>query len=105
MKPPESAELPALQEKTFLVLIVAVSLAFGWILWPFYGTVFWAVVLAVVFSPLYRRLSTSMQQRHMLAALATVVIIILVVILPLAIITGLMLQEGLALYERVQSGV
>jgi predicted PurR-regulated permease PerM len=104
VKPPESAELPALQEKTFLVLIVAVSLAFGWILWPFYGTVFWAVVLAVVFSPLYRRLSTSMQQRRTLAALATVVIIVLVVILPLAIITGLMLQEGLALYERVQSG-
>jgi predicted PurR-regulated permease PerM len=104
VKPPESAELPALQEKTFLVLIVTVSLAFGWILWPFYGTVFWAVVLAVVFSPLYRRLSTSMQQRRTLAALATVVIIVLVVILPLAIITGLMLQEGLALYERVQSG-
>jgi predicted PurR-regulated permease PerM len=104
VKPPESAELPALQEKTFLVLIVAVSLAFGWILLPFYGTVFWAVVLAVVFSPLYRKLSTSMQQRRTLAALATVVIIVLVVILPLAIITGLMLQEGVALYERVQSG-
>lgn len=104
MKPPESAELPALQEKTFLVLIIAVSIAFVWIMWPFYGTVFWAIVLAVVFSPLYRRLATSMRQRRTLAALATVVIIVLVVILPLAIITGLILQEGLALYDRVQSG-
>lgn len=104
MKPPESAELPALQAKTFLVLIVAVSVAFAWILWPFYGAVFWAVVLAIVFSPVYRRLEAAMAPRRTLAALATVLIILLVVILPLGVVASLMLQEGASLYGRIQSG-
>ena len=56
-----------LEDKTFLLLVIAISLAFAWILWPFYGAVLWATVLAIVFAPLYRRLSGSMRQR--LAAL------------------------------------
>ena len=49
-----------LEDNTLLLLTVAVSLAFAWILWPFYEAVLWATVLAIVFAPLYRRLSTSM---------------------------------------------
>ncbi len=41
----------------------------------------WATVLAIVFAPLYRRLSRSMRQRHNLAAFTTVVIIMVIVIL------------------------
>lgn len=104
MKLSESSELPALQGKTFLLLVIAVSIAFAWILWPFYGTVFWAVVLAIVFAPLYRRISAAIAPRHTLAALATVVVILLVVILPLALVASLVVQEGAALVGRIQSG-
>ena len=55
-----SPNLAGLEDKTFLVLIVAVTLAFAWILWPFYGSVFWGTVLAILFAPPYRRLLTSM---------------------------------------------
>ncbi len=41
----------------------------------------WATVLAIVFAPLYRRLSRSMRQRHNLAAFTTVVIIMVIVTL------------------------
>lgn len=58
-----------LEDKTFLFLIIAVSLAFAWILWPFYGAVLWAIVLATVFAPLHRRLSRSMQRRNLAASL------------------------------------
>jgi hypothetical protein len=40
MKPPISTGVRALQDKAFLLLLVAVSLAFAWILWPFYGAIF-----------------------------------------------------------------
>jgi predicted PurR-regulated permease PerM len=93
-----------LEDNTLLLLTVAVSLAFAWILWPFYEAVLWATVLAIVFAPLYRRLSTSMGQRHSLAALATVLIIVTMVILPLTLIAASLVQEATSLYQRIQSG-
>jgi predicted PurR-regulated permease PerM len=91
--------LNTIQEKTSLLLVIAISLAFAWILWPFYGAVLWATVLAIVFAPLYRRLSRSMQ-RHNLAALTTVVI----VILPSTLITASLVQEAAGMYGKFQSG-
>jgi predicted PurR-regulated permease PerM len=41
-----------LEDHTLIVLLIAVSVAFGWILWPFYGAILWATVLAIVFAPL-----------------------------------------------------
>jgi predicted PurR-regulated permease PerM len=104
MKSPHSVNLPGLEDKTFLLLIVAVSLAFAWILWPFSGAVFWATILAIMFAPLYRRLSGSMRHKRTLAALATVMIILMIVILPLTLTVALLVQEGLSVYERIQSG-
>jgi predicted PurR-regulated permease PerM len=104
MKSPDSANLPTLEDKAFLFLIVAVSLAFAWILWPLFGAILWGTVIAIVFSPLYRRVLGSMRQRRTLAALATVTIILVLVILPLTLITALLVQEGASVYERIQSG-
>lgn len=104
MKPPDSANLQMFQDKAFLLLVIAVSLAFAWILWPFYAAVFWATVLAILFAPLYRRLSRCMRQRRTLAALSTVMIILVMVILPAVLMAALLLQEGFDLYERLQSG-
>ncbi|MEX0805029.1 MAG: AI-2E family transporter [Candidatus Binatia bacterium] len=96
--------MPGLEDKAFLLLIIAVSLAFAWILWPYSGAVLWATVLAIVFAPLYRRLSRSMRQKCTLAALTTLMIILMMVILPSALVTALLLQEGFSVYERIQSG-
>jgi len=96
--------LPGLEDKFFLFLIITVSLAFAWILWPYSGAILWATVLAIVFAPLYRRLSVSMRRRRTLAALVTLLIIVLIVILPLTLVTSLLLQEGFRVYERIQSG-
>ncbi len=100
----KSSGSPYLEDKAFLLLLVAVSLAFAWILWPFYAAVFWAVVLAVLFSPLHRWLCRRMRQRGTLAALATLAIILVIVILPSAVITGMLVQEGLELVARMRSG-
>ncbi len=95
---------PELQQKTFLLLLIVVSLAFVWILLPFYGTVFWASVLAIIFAPLHRRLLTMVNQRRNVAALMTLLLCLLMVILPFTALAGSLLQEGLAVYERIRSG-
>ncbi len=94
----------ALEEKSFLLLITAVSLAFAWIVWPFSGAILWGTVAAILFAPLYRRLLKSMRQRCNLAAFSTVMIIVAIVILPLMLIGALLTQEATRLYGRVQSG-
>ncbi len=104
MKSPNPVNLPGLEDKTFLLLVIAVTLAFAWILWPFYGAVLWGTILAILFAPLDRRLRGIMGQRRTLAALATVVIVLLIVILPLILIGGLLLQEAVGVYEKFKSG-
>ena len=93
-----------LEDRAFLWVIVGVSVAFAWILWPFSGAVLWATIAAILFTPLYRRLLKSMRQRRTPAALATVTIIIVMVILPLTLITALLVQEASGVYGRIQSG-
>jgi predicted PurR-regulated permease PerM len=104
MNSPHPVNFPGLEDKAFLWLVTAVSLTFAWILWPYSGAVLWATILAIVFAPLYRRLSAAMRRKRTLAALVTLVIIILIVILPVTLISSLLLQEAFSVYERVQSG-
>jgi predicted PurR-regulated permease PerM len=87
-----------------LLLLVSVSLALGWILLPFYGTIMWASVIALIFAPLHRRLLVWLKHRRSLAALLTLLIVMVVVILPLALIAAALSREGATLYARLQSG-
>lgn len=104
MESPKAPNPPGLEDKTFLLLLVVVTLAFAWILWPFFGAVLWGTILAILFAPLYRRFLKDMAQKRTLAALSTVLVILLIVILPLILVGGLLLQEAVGVYQRFQSG-
>ena len=93
-----------LEDNAFLGLLIAVSLAFAWVLWPFSGALLWATILAIIFAPVYRRLVALLRQRRNLAALATLLIIVLLVILPLIMITAALMREASSLYQSFQSG-
>ena len=95
---------PTFEQKAFILLLVLVTIAFFWILLPFYGAVFWAMVLAVVFAPLQERLLQRTGGRGNLAALLTLIICLLVAILPVIFITSAVVAEGTALYEKLESG-
>jgi predicted PurR-regulated permease PerM len=104
MTPPDHSRAPALADRSFLILVIAVSVAFLWILLPFYGTVLWGMIIAIVFRPAYREVLRSMPTRPTLAALLTVLIIVVLVILPLIVLGGLLVQEAVSTYERIQTG-
>src|SRR5690242_20477996 len=91
------------EDKALVCLVVAISLAFAWVLWPFYGAILWGTVIAVVFAPLHRRLLRSVRQRNV-AALATVVMILFLIILPLTLITASVVQQAYGVYESIKSG-
>ena len=93
-----------LQDRTFLLLLILVSIAFLAILWPYYEAVFWGVALAILFAPLHRRLLARMPRRHNLAALSTLLLILVLVILPVTLLSVSLVQEATHLYERLRSG-
>ena len=98
------ARSSSLEDKFFLYLLVVVSLGFLWVLWPFYGAVFWGAVFAIVFNSLFVRLLRKMPVKRTVAALLTLSIILVLVILPVGLISGLLAQEAANVYQRIQSG-
>lgn len=95
---------PTFEQKAFILLLVLVTVAFFWILLPFYGAVFWAMVLAVVFAPLQQRLLQRLGGKGNLAALLTLTTCLLVAILPVIFITSAVVAEGTAMYQKLESG-
>lgn len=94
----------SLEHKSFLLLLALVTLAFFWLLTPFYGAVFWAAILAVIFNPLQRGLERRLGGRKNVAAFITVLVCIFIAIIPLAFIVGALVNEGAQLVSRLQSG-
>ncbi|MFC5459971.1 AI-2E family transporter [Massilia niabensis] len=93
-----------LEQKFFLYLLVVVTLAFGWILLPYSGAVFWGIVLAILFSGLYRRLLRATKGRPTLAALITLASIVVMVILPLSLIAVSLVNQASTVYAMISSG-
>lgn len=95
---------PELQSKTFILLLALVTIAFGWILMPYFGAIFWGAVLAILFAPFHRRVLSRLHKRPVLAALTTLSCCLILVILPLMLVAVSLTQEGTALYEKINSG-
>jgi len=93
-----------LQFKSLTVLLLLVTVAFIWILLPFYGAVFWAVILGILFAPMQRKLQLKFGWRRNLTALCTLGICLVIAILPVIILSILLVQEGATLYNNIESG-
>ena len=93
-----------LEDATFVVLVVVITLAFGWLMTPYFGAILWGLVATIVFGPLYRWMAKRLGGRKGLAAGLTLLLILALVILP-AILMGISLvEEAAGLYAQVQSG-
>lgn len=95
---------PSIENRSFLALLVFISIAFIWLMLPFYGAIFWGVILAILFSPVQKKLTVIFGQRENLAAITTLLIILVMVIIPAAFLLSSLIKEGMALYQRVSSG-
>lgn len=93
-----------LESRFFLLMLVVVTLAFGWVLEPLWGAVFWACALSVIFYPLQQWLLLHVSARRGRMALVTLLCSVLVVVLPLLAIGASFVQEGISFYDRLQSG-
>ena len=101
LEPPAAREI---DHRAFYVILTILTLAFAWVIWPFFGAVMWGAILALLFRPIYLRLLHLMGERPNLAALATLTLVVVLVILPVVLVAVSLLQEITGLYARVKSG-
>jgi predicted PurR-regulated permease PerM len=84
-----------------LLLVIGITVAFLWMVWPFVMTTVLAAILAGLFHPMYRRLNEMVGERGWLAAIITVLIVLVVIVVPLALVLGLVAGEALRLSTAV----
>ncbi len=89
---------------TFIIILIAASLAFFRLLVPFYGAIFWAIVLAVLFRPLQVWILERLPGRNTTVSIITLIICLLIAIIPLILISISLINESVMLYQRVESG-
>ena len=58
-----------LEDGGFLIVVLIVTLLFGWLIAPFFGAILWSLVAAILFEPLSRRLAAKLGGRPNTAAL------------------------------------
>ena len=92
------------QNRIFMALLALVSVAFAWVLLPFFGALFWAVVFVIVLDPLSRRLTQIIGPRPNLSAGIMVLGFLLLIILPSLLILSAVVSEATTLIANVQSG-
>lgn len=93
-----------LETRTFLAMLVGVSLAFILLMKPFFGPIFWAMAIALIFHPVREKLVRRLGDRPNLIALLTLLLCLVIVIIPvLALVTSLV-AEGVTLYQKIQDG-
>jgi predicted PurR-regulated permease PerM len=88
----------------FVALLIAVTLAFLWLIRSFLQPIFWAIALGIVVYPLHARLVARLRGRASLAAVISIVSVVVVVILPLVGIGAAVTREGAAMYARLEAG-
>ncbi|WP_062063492.1 AI-2E family transporter [Cellvibrio sp. OA-2007] len=93
-----------LETRTFLLFLLIITVGFLMILKPFFGTIFWACAITIIFYPMQTRLLKYLNGRSTVSALLTLTTCILVVVLPVTLLISSVVSEGAAYYGKLESG-
>lgn len=93
-----------MEDGGFLAIVLLVTIAFVWLVAPFFGAILWGLVAAIVFAPVNRRMLAALGGRRNLATTATLLLILALVIAPAFLLGISLVQEAAAIYGQLQSG-
>ena len=93
-----------LERRSFLLMLAGVSVAFFILMKPFFGPIFWAVAIALIFHPVQLYLLRKLGPRPNLVAFLTLLICLVIVVIPVIVLVTSLVAEGLALYQQIQAG-
>lgn len=93
-----------LEQSTFLILLALVTALFLVLLRPFFAPLLWACIIAVLFHPVQLWLTRRWGERPNVTALVTLLACVVLVVMPVLFLLASFLQQGLAVFEQIQSG-
>lgn len=93
-----------LQRAFFLLLLIAVTGAFFWLIRGFLQPIFWAIALAIVFYPAHVFITRKLSSRSGLAAAISVLAVLIVFVLPVIAIVAAVTAEAGEVYQTLRSG-
>ena len=95
-------QTPKSQTVLFFAIMLIVTVAFFYIMKPFIYAVFWAVVLAGLFMPVYKKVKKKLH-RPTLSATIVLILICFIFIIPFVFIVGLLLKESMDIYQGISN--
>ncbi|MFA5323291.1 MAG: AI-2E family transporter [Smithella sp.] len=87
---------------SFLILLVFITVFLAYILQPFFFAIFWAVLLAGIFSPLYEIFNRKFKNQNLCAGI-TLVVLVSCLILPVILLINLLVVEAIDIYRSFNS--
>ena len=87
----------------FLTLFLITTVLMGWLLWPFFATIFLSLVVTGVFNPLYRLMAARV--RPQIASIATCLVIFFVLFIPIVMFVGILSREAYGFYLMGKNAV
>lgn len=93
-----------IENRSFVLILLLVTAAFLWLLAPFVSAIFWACILAILFSPLQSKLQKKLPGKPTVSALLTTAACMLLVVIPLTLLMILLGVEALAAYKTIAAG-
>lgn len=93
-----------LEDGGFLVIVLLVTMAFAWLVLPFFGAILWGLVAAILFAPIDRMLVRRLQGHRSLAASLTLILILILFVLPAAMLATALVEQASDIYQQLQSG-
>ncbi len=93
-----------LERRAFLALLMLVSVLFLFVLKPFFGAIFWAIAIALIFSPVQHWLTQRWGNKPNRIALITLVLCVVLLVIPATFITASLIAEAVHLYQRIEAG-
>jgi predicted PurR-regulated permease PerM len=88
----------------FLLLLAGLTLVFFWVLRGFFQPIFWAAIMGILFLPVQRLIGGRMPGRPSLAAVVTLLVILITVMVPTILVAGAVAEQGLQIYQKLESG-
>ena len=97
-------ESSSTQRMFFFVLLFAVTLAFLWLIRGFLQPIFWAIAFGIIIFPVHGWLVVRLHGRETVAAMLSVLLLVIVVILPLIGVAAAVTNEAAGLVQRLSAG-
>ena len=94
------------REHIFLIFILFLAFLSIYLLYeilsPFLSSLVWAILMAMVFYPLFKKLRNLLKKRDVLSALIMTLLVLVVIVLPFTLLMASLAGEVVGLYHQVE---